>query len=73
MSEIMIDLRKYDLADRLKVDMISVESLLNELENALDEIDSLKEQIKELNTPKEPDIDYDWSDISTHKPSWWSE
>ena len=73
MSEVMIDLRKYDLADRLKVDMISVESLLNELENALDEIDSLKEQIKELNTPKEPDIDYDWSDISTHKPSWWSE
>ena len=73
MSEIMIDLRKYDLADRLKVDMISVESLLNELENALDEIDSLKEQIEELNTPKEPDIDYDWSDISTHKPSWWSE
>ena len=69
----MIDLRKYDLADRLKVDMISVESLLNELENALDEIDSLKEQIEELNTPKEPDIDYDWSDISTHKPSWWRE
>ena len=73
MSEVMIDLRKYDLADRLKVDMISVESLLNELENALDEIDSLKEQIKKLETPKEPDIDYDWSDISTHKPSWWSE
>lgn len=73
MSEIMVDLRKYDLADRLKVDMISIESLLNELENALDEIDSLKEQIEELNTPKEPDIDYDWSDISTHKPSWWSE
>ena len=69
----MIDLRNYDLADRLKVDMISVESLLSELENALDEIESLKEQIKELNTPKEPDIDYDWSDISTHKPSWWSE
>ena len=73
MSEIMIDLRKYDLADRLKVDMISVESLLNELENALDEIDSLKEQIKKLETPKEPDIDCDWSDISTHKPSWWCE
>ena len=73
MSEVMIDLRKYDLADRLKVDMISVESLLNELENALDEIDSLKEQIKKLETPKEPDIDYDWSDISTHKPSWWCE
>ena len=73
MDEVLIDLRKYDLADRLGVDMIPVSQLLNELENALDEIDSLKEQIKKLETPKEPDIDYDWSDISTHKPSWWSE
>ena len=53
MSEVMIDLRKYDLADRLKVDMISVESLLNELENALDEIDSLKEQLEEAQKEKD--------------------
>ncbi len=73
MSEVIIDLRKYDLADRLKVDMISLDKLLSELEDALDTIDNLKEEIKKLNTPEEPDIDYDWTDISTHKPSWWSE
>lgn len=73
MSEIMIDLRNYDLADRLKVDMISVESLLSKFEDALDTIDNLKEEIKDLKTPEEPELDYDWTDISTHKPSWWSE
>ena len=52
-SEIMIDLRNYDLADRLKVDMISVDSLLNELETALDKIDHLKEIIEDLSMSEE--------------------
>lgn len=52
-SEVMVDLRKYDLADRLKVDMISVDSLLNELETALDEIEHLKQIIEELSMCEE--------------------
>ena len=62
-SEVMIDLRNYDLADRLKVDMISVESLLSELEDALNEIDKLKEKIEELERPyNEPDEFDIWHD-----------
>ena len=52
-SEIMIDLRNYDLADRLKVDMISVDSLLNELEDAFNEIDKLKKIIEDLSMSEE--------------------
>jgi hypothetical protein len=43
MENVLIDLRKYDLADRLGLDMISVEALLSKLEDALNEIDKLKE------------------------------
>lgn len=57
MDEVFVDLRKYDLADRLGKDMISVDYLLRELEDALDTIDNLKEQIKELNEPEDEDID----------------
>lgn len=57
MNEALVDLRKYDLADRLRVDLISIENLLSELENALDENEHLKEQIKELeNTEDEEDL-----------------
>lgn len=57
MNEIYVDLRKLDLADRLGKDMISVDYLLRELEDALDRIDDLKEQIKELEEPEDEDID----------------
>ena len=53
MEDVMVDLRKYDLADRLKLDMISVAALINDLENALDEIDSLKEQLEEEKRQKD--------------------
>ena len=62
MEEVLIDLRKYDLADRLHLDLISVDSLLRELEDALDTIDSLKEQIEDLQTPHEPDAFDEWHD-----------
>lgn len=52
-SEVMVDLRKYDLADRLKVDMISVDSLLSELESAFEEIDKLKKIIEDLSMSEE--------------------
>lgn len=53
MEDVMVDLRKYDLADRLKLDMISVAALINDLENALDEIESLKEQLEEEKRQKD--------------------
>ena len=53
MEDVMVDLRKYDLADRLKLDMISVAALINDLENALDEIESLKEQLEDLKREKD--------------------
>lgn len=57
MNEVLVDLRKYALADKLKVDLISIENLLSELENALDENEHLKEQIKKLeNTEDEEDL-----------------
>lgn len=60
--QVLVDLRKLDLADRLGKDLITVESLLEELENALDKVDEYKEKLKELNQPVEPD-DYDiWND-----------
>jgi two-component SAPR family response regulator len=62
MNEVMIDLRNYDLADRLKLDMISVDSLLRELEDALDTIDTLNEKIGELTEKYEPDAFDIWHD-----------
>ena len=49
MEEVLIDLRHCDLADRLKLDMISIDALLNRFEDALDIIDRLQEEIDELN------------------------
>lgn len=62
MNEVMIDIRKYDLADRLKLDLISVDSLLRELEDALDTIDALNEKIGELTEKYEPDAFDIWHD-----------
>lgn len=53
MKEVMIDLRKYDLSNKLGLDMISVDALLNELEDALCEIESLKEEIEDLKQDRE--------------------
>lgn len=52
MNEVFIDLRKYDLSDRLGVDLISVDDLLNQFEMALDEIKELEEELKKKNEPQ---------------------
>ena len=59
MKEILVDLRKYDLCDELGVDLISIEDLLNLVEDNLYEIKELKNKIKELETPKEEPDDYE--------------
>lgn len=59
MEDVLIDIRKLDLADRLGKDMISVQALLEELENAYDRIDNLKEKLKENG---EPDAFDEWHD-----------
>ena len=59
MEEVLVDLRKYDLCDELKVDLISIEDLLSKLEDSLYEIKELKDKIKELETPEEEPDDYE--------------
>ena len=59
MKEILVDLRKYDLCDELGVDLISIEDLLNLVEDNLYEIKELKNKIKELETPEEEPDDYE--------------
>ena len=59
MKEILVDLRKYDLCDELGVDLISIEDLLNLVEDNLYEIKELKNKIKELETPEEEHDDYE--------------
>lgn len=59
MKEILVDLRKYDLCDELGVDLISIEDLLNLLEDNLYEIKELKNKIKELETSEEEPDDYE--------------
>lgn len=59
MKEILVDLRKYDLCDELGVDLISIEDLLNRLEDSLYEIKELKDKIEELETPEEEPDDYE--------------
>ena len=58
MKEILVDLKKYDLCDELGVDLISIEDLLNLVEDNLYEIKELKNKIKELETPEEEPDDY---------------
>ena len=59
MKEVLVDLRKYDLCDELKVDLISIEDLLSLVEDSLYEIKELKDKIKELETPEEEPDDYE--------------
>ena len=59
MKEILVDLRKYDLCDELGVDLISIEDLLNLVEDNLYEIKELKNKIKELETQEEEPDDYE--------------
>ena len=59
MKEVLVDLRKYDLCDELEVDLISIEDLLNLVEDNLYEIKELKNKIKELETPEEEPDDYE--------------
>lgn len=63
--EILVDLRKLDLADRLGTDLITVENLVRRLEDCLDEIEILKEKLQEAKEFKEPD-EYDkWLELHT--------
>ena len=63
MSEVMVNLKGTELGDRLNIDMISVESLINEYENTLYEMDYLKKQIKEYEDPNNYDTTEDFMDI----------
>lgn len=60
MNEVLVDIRKLDLADRLGKDMISVEALLGELEDALNKIDEYKDRLEEV--AEEPDEFDIWND-----------
>ena len=59
MEEIFVDLRKYDLCNELKKDYISIDELLNILEDKIYEIKYLEDKIIELGKPKEPPCDYE--------------
>ena len=59
MEEIFVDLRKYDLRNELKKDYISIDELLNILEDKIYEIKYLKNKIIELETPEEEPDDYE--------------
>ena len=74
MNEVLVDIRKYDLADRLKVDMISVEELLTGYEDMLDKIERLEDKVKELERDLRNETKNDspsWFSIDDHEPSWW--
>lgn len=57
MKEILIDLRKYELSNELKKDLISVDELLDLLENKVYEVKELKEKIEKMKTPIEEEPD----------------
>ena len=59
MEEIFVDLRKYDLCNELKKDYISIDELLNILEDKIYEIKYLENKIIELEKSKEPPCDYE--------------
>ena len=61
MSEVMINLKGTELGDRLEIDMISVESLVQEFEDTLYELDRVKEELKDATkTDAEKYDDYLW-------------
>lgn len=59
MEEVFVDLRKYDLCNELKKDFISIDELLNILEDKIYEIKYLEDKIIELEKSKEPSCDYE--------------
>ena len=59
MEEIFVDLRKYDLCNELKKDYISIDELLNILEDKIYEIKYLEDKIIELEKSKETHCDYE--------------
>ena len=59
MEEIFVDLRKYNLCNELKKDYISIDELLNILEDKIYEIKYLEDKIIELEKTKEPPCDYE--------------
>ena len=59
MEEVFVDLRKYDLCNELKKDYISIDELLNILEDKIYEIKYLEDKIIELEKSKEPPCDYE--------------
>ena len=59
MKEILVDLRKYDLSRELKKDFVSVDELLDLLENKIYEIKNLEEKIEKLERPSEDCPDYE--------------
>jgi predicted nuclease with TOPRIM domain len=52
MSEIMVNLKGTELGDFLKVDMISVESLVDEFEQYIASVEEIKEELAELKKDK---------------------
>ena len=60
MEEIFVDLRKYDLCNELKKDYISIDELLNILEDKIYEIKYLKDKIIEFEKPKDLPCDYEY-------------
>lgn len=59
MKEILIDLREYELSNELNKDLISVDELLNLLEEKIYEIKDLKEEIERLKAPAEESDNYE--------------
>lgn len=59
MKEVLVDLRAYDLARELKKDFVSVDELLDLLENKIYEIKNLEEKIEKLESPSEDCPDYE--------------
>ena len=61
MSEIMVNLKGTELGDFLKVDMISVESLVDEFEQYVASVEKIKEELAELKKDKwEKEEDKRW-------------
>ena len=59
MKEVLVDLRAYDLSRELKKDFVSVDELLDLLENKIYEIKNLEEKIEKLERPSEDYTDYE--------------
>lgn len=57
MNEVYIDIRKENewIKKYFDTDLVSINKLVDVIENLDDTINNLKEQIKELQTPEEPD------------------